>query len=151
VNLKNNLVIRKTALSMVLLCCFSILWAQDKTMGTTNIKKGVFYFYPRNSKESFYIVRNDSFQKEINFHTRDTSFWQITWQSDSIFRVQYLKGTKKLSDDESLFYHGHTIVIKVRNITSRYYTFSGGLDLVNGIGNTQDTVWTEPREIEIRR
>jgi hypothetical protein len=109
------------------------------------VKNGIFYYYPINSNESFSIVRNDSVQKETQLGTKDTSYWRISWQNDSVFSARYWKGTRRKSDAEISFYNAHLLVVKIKNITASYYTFSGGIDSVSGIGNTQDTAWFKPK------
>jgi hypothetical protein len=134
-------------LLLISLCYFSFVRGQNKTELAHRIKVGLFYFYPKNSNESFSIIRNDSVQKEINHNTKDTSIWRIRWQNDTLFNVRYLSGTKKISDAEASFYDAHIIMIKINRINSEYYTFSGGLDVVSGIANTQDTLWFKPKMI----
>jgi hypothetical protein len=136
---------KKCGLLLIFLCYFSFLWGQNQAEMSYRVKAGVFYFYPKDSKESFYIIRNDSIQKEINLNTKDTSIWRIRWQNDSLFNMRYWTGTKELSDAERSFYNAHIIMIKINNVTTEYYSFSGGLDEVSGITNTQDTLWFKPR------
>ena len=136
---------KKCILLSISLCYFSLLWGQNKAELPGWVKVGAFYFYPKDSKDPFYILRNDSVQEEINLSTKDTLFWRIRWQGDSVLHLQYLSGTKKLSDDERSFYNAHAIVTRINSVTSNYYTFSGGLDSVTGLGNTKDTLWFKPR------
>lgn len=118
----------------------SILFCQLNN-DCNRIKTGIFYFYPPHSHEKFIIERTDAIQKEINVTNSDTSLWQIIWQNDCFFYLKFLKKTQPLPDEEKRFYNSHLTVIKIRSVTKDYYTFSGGLDSLNGIGKIQDTIW----------
>jgi hypothetical protein len=110
-----------------------------------NIKTGTFYFYPPDRSGIFEIVRNDSLQIENNLSTGDSSIWKIKWQTDSVFTCKFLRGTKMMSIEEKDFYNAHVILFKIRNINSMYYTFSGGVDGIEGLGKIQDTIWFKPK------
>ncbi len=135
----------RNVLMIVLILNMSLLYGQGNVVKGTNVKNGHFYFYPKNSKDRFCIVRRDSSQKEINLNTNDTSFWSVSWQNDSSFYVKYLHSTKKISDGQLSFYKAHLVVIRIRNISSQYYTFSGALDSFDYLGNTYDTAWFKPK------
>ena len=104
---------KRYCLLLISLCFFSLLWGQNNPEQVNRIKIGVFYFYPKNSSESFNIIRNDSIQMEINLNTQDTTIWRIRWQNDHLFNVRYWTGTKKLSDAELAFDNAHIIMIRI--------------------------------------
>lgn len=123
----------------------SLLYGQKNVRSEPKVKNGEFYFYAKNSTDRFFIVRKDSSQEEINLNENGTSFWRISWQNDSSFYVKFLRCTKKISDEELPFYKAHVIVIRIKNISSLYYTFSGALDSFGYLGNTYDTTWFKPK------
>lgn len=136
---------KKYILLLISLCYFSVIWGQNNAELSKRVKAGVFYYYPKDSKESSYIIRNDSVQEEINLVTNDTLIFRIKWQNDTLYSTHYLTGTKKLSDFERSFLNGHTVVTRINHIASEFYTFSLDLDKVSGIGDVQDTLWFKPR------
>jgi hypothetical protein len=136
---------KKFGLLVISLCFFSLVWGQNKKHLPNSVKVGEFYYYPKDSKESYYDVRNDSILREINLSTRDTSIWRIRWQSDSVIEMRYVTGSRKLTDAQRAYRHAHSVVVRIDSVTAEYYTFSGGMDSVGGIGNTQDTMWFKPR------
>jgi hypothetical protein len=142
---KKTFMKKKCWLLLVSLCSFSLLWGQNKKQLPNSVKVGEFYYYPKDSKESYYDLRNDSILGEINLSTRDTSIWRIRWQSDSVIEMRYVTGSRKLTDAQRAFRHAHTIVVRIDSVAAEYYTFSGGMDSVGGIGNTQDTMWFKPK------
>jgi hypothetical protein len=136
---------KKCWLLLVLLSSFSLLRGQSKKQLPNSVKVGEFYYYPKDSKEAYIDIRNDSVVKEINLSTRDTSIWRIRWQSDSVIEMRYVTGTRKITDAQRAYRNAHMVVVRVDRVAAEYYTFTGGMDSVGGIGNTQDTMWFKPK------
>lgn len=136
---------KKHIIFVIALFSSSILFGQSNN-DCNRIKTGTFYFYYSHKK--FIIERTDTIQKEIDITDDDTSLWKISWQNDCSFYLKFLKKTKPIPDEEKVFYNSHLTVIKLRSVTKSYYTFSGGLDSLNGIGNIQDTVWFNEKPIK---
>src|SRR5882724_1686299 len=137
---------KKFALGLISICYVTFSWGQSKKVSINAVKTGVFYYYPTDSNESFSIVRDDSLQKETNLTTGVSSFWQVKWVNDSIVNLRYLSRTNKISAAEELFYNSHSVVTHIKNVTRDYYTFRGGLDSINGLGSTQDTLWRKTKK-----
>jgi|HubBroStandDraft_1064217.scaffolds.fasta_scaffold31232_2 hypothetical protein len=136
---------KKYWLLLVLLFSFSLLWGQTKTQLPNSVKVGEFYYYPKDSKESYYDLRNDSILGEINLRTGDTSIWRIRWPSDSVIEMRYVTGSKKLTDAQRAYRSAHMVVVRIDRVAAEYYTFSAGMDSVGGLGYTQDTMWFKPK------
>jgi hypothetical protein len=118
---------------------------QNKKQLPNSVKVGEFYYYPKDSKETYIDIRNDSVVEEITLSTRDTSIWRIRWQSDSVIEMRYVTGTKKITDAQRAYRNAHMVVVRVDRVAGEYYTFSAGMDSVGGIGYTQDTMWFKPK------
>ena len=137
----------RNILVLILFLNLSHLYSQAQEITKPSIKNGTFYFYPKNSKNRFCIIRMDSLQKEINLTTNDTSFWRINWQNDSSVSARFLRSTNKMPDGEVSFFKTHVVVMRIKNISSLYYTFSGGLDSFENLGDKKDTAWLSPKTI----
>ncbi len=120
--------------------------AAAQTAKCDKIHNGSFYFYSAKPSSGFLIVRQGSSQEEIDLNTKDTSFWKAQWQESCVLHMQFLRTTKAIPEDQSIFLKSHTTVIEIQKVTDKYYIFWGSVD-VNGtkMGQTQDTVWFKPK------
>ena len=122
----------------------SILLSQVKSFDCKQVKTGTFYFYPHESKQQYIIIRDGSFQKEINLTSNDTSLWKLNWQNDCVCNLKFIKITRPLSQFEKYFFNSHTSVIKILSVKNDYYIFKQGLDSLNSNAVT-DTLWFKPK------
>src|SRR5579863_5579131 len=104
---------KKCWLLLVSVCSFSLLWGQNKNQLPNSVRVGAFYYYPKDSKESYYDLRNDSMVEEINLGTRDTSIWRVTWRRDSLMEMRYVTGSAKLTAAQRAYRSAHRVVVRV--------------------------------------
>lgn len=105
-----------------------------------NVRKGKYYFYPRNSTKKFLVIRTNSIQKEVEDNTLDTTYWKIKWKSDCSFTLEFSHRINKQTKEEEAFYTAHKVVVEVLHVTKNYYTFRAGIDSISQ-STLVDTLW----------
>lgn len=118
---------------------------QSKTLDCSSIRNGTFYFCPLNPQKKFTIIRENSIQKEIDIKTFDTSFWRVSWQSDCVFNLKFIRRSRLISEKEKIFLNSHSTTIKILNITRSYYVFKADVDLGTTVSTLTDTLWFKPK------
>ncbi len=133
--------LKKYTFLIGLLIHFYTLFGQSQIQRCNSVMTGTFYFYPPQSTDQFLIIRNDSVQKEINMITLDTSFWEIISRHDCVFKLKFLKTTKRITNEQANFLKSHPTIIEVTWLTTDYYLFSATMDSIPIKENIQDTIW----------
>lgn len=135
--------------SSILINCLFLssffVFAQVTKLNCKKVKIGTFYFYPAESKQPYMIVRDRSFQKEINLKTNETSFFQVNWQNDCMFNMRLIKTTRALSAFENSLFRSHTTTIKILVINQDFYICKLGIDSLNS-KPVIDTLWFKPKK-----
>src|ERR1044071_5271442 len=102
------------------------LFAQGTKAQCNNLQNGTFYIYPKNSAKSYVSIRNGNMVKEVEINTKDTSYWQISWQECAYIMKFISSSDKALKNVPGL--KDHKFIYQVRDITPGYYTYKGYLD-----------------------
>ncbi|MCW3092121.1 MAG: hypothetical protein JWP81_3190 [Ferruginibacter sp.] len=118
-----------------------IPFAQNKIPNCTDLKDGIFYFYPKNTSELDLNIREGELLREINTKTGDTILWKIQWPGDCQYTLKYISGDTKMSDEHLKFFKKHKLIYEIERITSAYYTFKGYVDKVSDTPLQSDTMW----------
>src|ERR1700712_750551 len=79
----------------LLLALPCVLLAQEKPLSCADLRNGIFYNYPKNTKEQYVDRREDDIVHEISLTTGDTSDWKIKWIGDCTYALKYLTGNVK--------------------------------------------------------
>jgi len=108
-------------------------------------KNGRFYFYPKDSKSHYTILRRDSLQCEINSQTADTSFWKIKWVSNCEFVCTYISGTEKQSKEKQEFYEKGIVQVSIVNTSKEYYVYEALFKSGSFTKKFNDTMWLKER------
>jgi hypothetical protein len=106
----------------------------------------MFYYYPKNSNESFIAIRNDTLLKEVNIKKGDTSLWKINWLSDCKYSVHYISGINMDSKEMEQFYKATQLNVSIQKVTANYYIFSAEVTSPKQKKVFSDTVWMIPRK-----
>ncbi len=117
---------------------------QSFSQSCSDIKNGTFYSYPKNTNESWKIIRNGSTEKDINLITGDSSIWNINWQNECQYKMKYLSGGKLKKEDANLF-KNHELVLSVEVNNASYYLTDYYLDKKTKSPFLSDTVWKTER------
>jgi hypothetical protein len=104
------------------------------------IKTGTFYFYPKNSTDSYLEVRDDKYLHETNLTKGDSSIYEIKWLNNCIYSLSYVDGNS-MSEDEIEFSKKHKVLCQVNSITKDYYIFTGYIDKTSNQPMLKDTMW----------
>jgi hypothetical protein len=137
---------KKNANFFIALVCPLFTCGQPARVNDCNkVKYGTFYFYPPKTNDEFVIIRDKDFQKEINFKTKDTSFWQVNWKNDCECSLKFIRKSGPVSNDEKAFYKAHVTVVQIAKVSKQYYVFKGGLDSIESRNPVSDTIWFKPR------
>src|SRR6476620_5725461 len=118
-----------------------ISFAQTNAVSCANIKKGTFYFYPKNTADAYIEERDDKYLKETNLTTGDTSLWEIKWTSDCVYSLKFINGNAKMDADTRDFLDKHKLLYQIFSINDSCYTFKGYADKTSNLPIQDDTMW----------
>jgi hypothetical protein len=104
------------------------------------IKTGTFYFYPKNSSDSYLEVRDDKYLYETNLIKGDSSVYEIKWLNNCTYSLTYVKGNS-MTEEEVEFSKKHKILCQVNGTTKDYYLFTGYIDKTSNQPVLIDTMW----------
>jgi hypothetical protein len=137
---------KKNANFFIALVCPLFACGQPARVNDCNkVKYGTFYFYPPKTNNEYVIIRDKDLQREINFKTKDTTFWQLKWKNDCEFSLRFIRKSGPISDGEKAFYNAHVTVVQIAKVSKQYYVFKGGLDSIESGNFLSDTIWFKPR------
>jgi hypothetical protein len=137
---------KKNANFFIALVCLLFSCGQPAGVNDCNkVKYGTFYFYPPKTNDEYVIIRDKDLQREIDFKTKDTSFWQVKWKNDCEFSFRFIRKTRPISDDDKAFYNAHVVVVQIAKISKQYYVYNAWLDSVESKNPLSDTIWFKPR------
>jgi hypothetical protein len=139
----NELLSGKPLYGLLFFLCFlpPAVHAQDKSLTCSDLKNGIFHFYPKNSMESYLDVRDGNILRESVVSTGDTTLWEIKWLNDCTYSLKYLSGNYKMNEDALSFLKKHRLVYEIATITNDYYLFKGYVDKPSDIPIQTDTMW----------
>ena len=106
-----------------------------------NIKTGTFYYYPKNSTDSYLEIRDDKHLYETNLTKGDSSVYEIKWSDDCVYTLKYVSGNAEMSDEVEEFNKKHKLLFEVNKIAKDYYTFTGYIDKTSNQPVLKDTMW----------
>ena len=138
---------KKKANFFIALVCPLFACGQPARVNDCNkVKYGTYYFYPPKTNDEYVILRDKDVQREINFKTKDTSFWQVKWNNDCEFSLSFIRKNRPISDDEMAFYKAHVVVAQIAEVSKQYYVYNAWVDSIKS-GNpfNRDTIWFKPR------
>jgi len=130
-----------TVICLVFLSIPYVSISQTKALSCTNIKKGTFYFYPKNTADAYIEERDEKYLKETNIVTGDTSLWEIKWQSDCVYSLNFISGSGKIDAATRDFLDNHKMVYQIFSISDSCYTFKGYADKTSNLPLQDDTMW----------
>jgi hypothetical protein len=107
----------------------------------SSIRTGTFYYYPKNTSDSYLDVRDDKYLHETNLNTGDSSLYEIKWSDDCVYTLKYISGNEKMSDDVVEFNKKHKLLFQVSKTSKDYYTFTGYIDKTSNQPVLTDTMW----------
>ena len=88
-------------------------------------------------------------QREIDLKTKDTSYWKVQWEDACTMRLYFLSATENIPENELAFRKSSTVVLKVGEITDKYYTYSSWVEYKGGkLGLAHDTIWVKEKYIK---
>jgi hypothetical protein len=116
-------------------------FCQTKNIACADIKTGIFYYYPKNSTDSYIETRDDDYLYEKNIVKGDSSVWKIEWKSDCEYWLKYVSGNTKMTDEVVKLLEKHKLVYQVNKVTNDYYTFTGYIDKTSNQPIQTDTIW----------
>lgn len=108
-----------------------------------SVRKGKFYFQPKNSGKKYFIIRTAFIQKEVEVNSIDTSYWKIKWIADCKFTLEFSHKTGKMTVEEKSYYTSHKLLVEILNVKKNYYSFKADLDSISGRPSI-DTLWMKP-------
>lgn len=130
----------------IALVCLIFACGQPARVNDCNkVKYGTFYFYPPKTNDEYVSIRDKDLQREIDFKTKDTSFWQVKWKSDCEFSLKFIRKSVPMSDDDKAFYNAHVVVAQIVKVSEQYYIYKAWLDSIDSGNPLSDTVWFKPR------
>ena len=115
--------------------------AQNKQLTCSDIKDGIFYYYPKNSADRYIDVREGELLNEKNTKTGDSSIWQVKWTDECIYSLKYVSGNAKTTDEMQAFLKKHKFIYEILKVTNEYYVFKGYVDKTTNIPILTDTIW----------
>ncbi len=118
-----------------------VLSAQGKLPSCSDLKNGVFHFYPKNSSDHDVNIREGDLLRETNSKTGDTILWQVKWPDDCTYTLKYISGNLPMPDENLKFLKKHTLLYEIGKITNDYYLFKGYVDKTSNIPIQVDTMW----------
>lgn len=137
---------KKNANFFIALVCPLFACGQPARVNDCNkVKYGTFYFYPPKTNDEFVIIRDKDLQREIDFKTKDTTFWQLKWKNDCEFSLRFIRKSGPVSDDEKAFFNNAHVSVQIAKVSKQYYVFKGGLDSIESRNPVSDTIWFKPR------
>ena len=137
---------KKKANFFIALVCPLFACGQPAGVNDCNkVKYGTFYFYPPNTNNEIFIIRNKDLKTEIDKKTKDTSYWQVKWKNDCEFSFKFIRKSKPISDDDKAFYDAHIIVAQIAKVSKQYYVYNAWLDAIESKYSSSDTIWLKPR------
>ena len=110
-----------------------------------DMHNGIFYFYPKNTKDQFVEVMDKKYLREKNLLTGDTALWSVHWKSDCAFVSAYISGNTIHNKKAQQFLDNHEIWYKIESVTPEYFLFSGYTDNADGKLVQRDTIWTSEK------
>jgi hypothetical protein len=105
------------------------------------IKTGTFYYYPKNSTDSYLEIRDDKYLYETNLTKGDSSVYEIKWSDDCVYTLKYVSGNAEMSNEVVKFNKKHKLLFEVNKITKDYYIFTGYIDKTSNQPILKDTMW----------
>ncbi|WP_207515251.1 hypothetical protein [Longitalea luteola] len=136
---------KKSSFFIALICPLLTCGHPARVNDCNKVKYGTFYFYPPKTNDEFVIIRDKHLQREIDYKTKDTTFWQLKWKNDCEFSLRFIRQSGPISDDEKAFYNAHVSVVQIAKVSKEYYVFKGGLDSIESRNAVSDTIWFKPR------
>ncbi len=127
-------------LSVVILLFPLLADCQTKNL-CSDIKTGIFYFYPKNTHDAYIETRDDDYVREKNTVNGDTALWEIKWANDCEYSLKLVATNTKMSDETVTALRKHKFVYKILTVTNDYYTFNGYFDKSTNNPIQQDTMW----------
>ncbi|MEO8413272.1 MAG: hypothetical protein ABI472_06415 [Ginsengibacter sp.] len=118
-------------------CCT----AEAQVPVCADMHNGIFYFYPKNTKDQFEEIMDKKYLREKNFLTGDTAVWSVRWKGDCAFESAYISGNTIHNKKTQQFLDNHEIYYKIERVTPGYFVFSGYTDDADGKLIQQDTMW----------
>jgi len=134
-----------TASALFFLLLPVITRAQNGSVSCTDLKKGDFNAYPKNTNSHLIIHREGDLQKEINPKTGDTTLWKVKWKNDCTFSLTYLSGSYAMDYNREYLLKQHNFVYKILSLTKDYYVMEGHVDNAKSAAFQNDTVWFKER------
>lgn len=119
--------------------------AQHSAEQCTQLKSGVFHFYPLHTNEHYIIYFDGDKEREINTRTNDTTFWEVKWDGDCRFTQKFISSTGELDKKTEKFLKQHIMAYSIEKVTSEYFTFKGYIDKFSGTHIQSDTIWMGER------
>lgn len=116
-------------------------FAQSTINNCSNLKSGVFHFYPKNTNEHIIIYIEGDKQIEINPRTNDTTFSEVVWSNNCSFTQKFISSTSEIDKKTTKFLKKHILAYKVEEHTDEYYTVKGYIDKLSGTLIQSDTIW----------
>lgn len=106
--------------------------ATRKECNCATFKNGKFLIGEEVPNTNYYIVRNDSIQKEIDVKKSEIAIFNITWISDCKYILTIKEGNQLVMD----FYKGKQLVITVIETYPNGYKYSAemiGMKTIYGV------------------
>lgn len=94
--------------------------ATKKECNCAKFKSGKYTMGDESAKYQYYIVRNDSTQKEIDVKKGEIAEFKIVWVSDCKYILTIKDGNKKLMD----FYKAKQLIITIIDTYADSYKYS---------------------------
>ena len=128
-------------LLIVFCCCCNVLFAQKEQPVCANVHSGTFYIYPENTAEKYVDIRDNEYVHETDITTGDTSLWKIKWLNDCTYSLSLVEVSGDKAAMVRAIMNKHTLVYKIKSVTSEYYVFDGYLDKTSNLPIQTDTMW----------
>ena len=128
-------------------CCCNMVFAQKEQPVCTNVHRGTFYIYPKNSGEKYVDTRDEEYVHETNITTGDTSLWKVKWLNDCTYSLSLVEQSGEKADAIKAVMKKHTLVYKIKSVTNEYYVFDGYFDKTTNPLIQTDTMWMTEKAI----
>ena len=130
----------RLSLLLVLAFCglFRCAYAQRVDCGA--FRRGVFHVYQASTGNHYIIYRDGAREKEVIDGKGDSTLWNIEWQGDCDYTLEYISGNIQLTDKEEKFLRKHKLAYHLQPAGADYCVYTETIDKPSGTLIEKDTI-----------
>jgi len=108
--------------------------------GCGAFRKGVFHVYQSSTGNHYILYRNGSTEKEVIDGKEDSTIWNIQWQGDCDYTLEYVSGNIPLTDKEEKFLRKHKLAYHLQPAGADNCVYTETIDKPTGTLIEKDTI-----------